>query len=239
MPTPWSQVAESPAYRALPPEQQEAARVQYFQQVVAPQVPPENLEEVRQQFDAQTGTLKGPGIGRPAAPDDKQAAADLVRSQRREPMGDLMGGVATGIYGTGVGVGQFAAHANPVTMATDAIGQRLGLPSVAGQFDDAANRHADFIANDPGSQSAPGKVGNFVGGMIATAPDFPVLQLVLVGIAIAIVVPIVTYPLTHTLWSAVDLAVHPPEPKELAAAAEFQRAKASAGEPDRPGSAHS
>lgn len=54
MATPWAQVAASPQYRALPPEQQEAARQQYFDQVVAPQIgDPSQIEIARAQFDAQ------------------------------------------------------------------------------------------------------------------------------------------------------------------------------------------
>ncbi len=52
MPTAWSEVASSPEYQALPPDQKDAARQQYFQQVVAPKVPPEHLEVAKQQFDA-------------------------------------------------------------------------------------------------------------------------------------------------------------------------------------------
>lgn len=50
----WSEVAASPEYMKLPPDQQDAARGQYFEQVVAPKVPQDKLEQVRQQFDAST-----------------------------------------------------------------------------------------------------------------------------------------------------------------------------------------
>src|SRR4249919_637236 len=56
MAKPWAQVAASPQYQALPPEQREAARRQYFDQVVAPQIgDPSQVESARAQFDAQTG----------------------------------------------------------------------------------------------------------------------------------------------------------------------------------------
>lgn len=69
----WSEVASSDAFKALAPEAQEAARAQYFDQVVAPKVSPDQLEAARSQFDAQTskktetpGGLKsfGAGVGR-------------------------------------------------------------------------------------------------------------------------------------------------------------------------------
>lgn len=52
-------------------------------------------------------------------------------------------------------------------------------------------------------------------GMIATAPDIPVFELVALLFVIAIVMPVVIYPFTYTLWLAFDLAVHPPERPEL------------------------
>lgn len=52
---PWSQVAASPQYQALSPEKKAAARTQYFDQVVAPQLrDPAQVARARMQFDAQT-----------------------------------------------------------------------------------------------------------------------------------------------------------------------------------------
>jgi hypothetical protein len=56
-------------------------------------------------------------------------------------------------------------------------------------------------------------------GFVATAPDIPVLPLMLAIGAVGVVVPIVAYPFSYTLWLAFDLAVHPPEADELRAAA--------------------
>jgi len=56
-------------------------------------------------------------------------------------------------------------------------------------------------------------------GFVTTYPDIAVVPLLIIGGAVAIIVPIVTYPFTQTLWSAIDIAVHPPEPRELEAAA--------------------
>jgi uncharacterized protein (DUF983 family) len=56
-------------------------------------------------------------------------------------------------------------------------------------------------------------------GFIATAPDIPVLPFVLSLSAIAIGMPVAIFPFTNLLWLAVDLAAHPPEAAELAAAA--------------------
>jgi len=50
----WSDVAGSSAFRALSLEQQEEARTQYFDSVVAPRVPTEDLEVARSQFLSST-----------------------------------------------------------------------------------------------------------------------------------------------------------------------------------------
>lgn len=51
----WSEVASSPAFKALKPEEQDGARQQYFDEVVAPQVPPNQHEAALEQFSTDTG----------------------------------------------------------------------------------------------------------------------------------------------------------------------------------------
>ncbi|MEN9504999.1 MAG: hypothetical protein RI958_925 [Actinomycetota bacterium] len=52
-------------------------------------------------------------------------------------------------------------------------------------------------------------------GFVMTAPNIPVLPFVAGLFAMALVVPVLIYPFTYTLWLAFDLAVHPPEQAEL------------------------
>ena len=61
-------------------------------------------------------------------------------------------------------------------------------------------------------------------GFVLTSPDIPVVPMVLSLIGIALLMPIVIYPLSFTIWLAFDLAVHHPHPEELAEAAAFVRA---------------
>ncbi|MTA28743.1 MAG: hypothetical protein F2562_07790 [Actinobacteria bacterium] len=42
-----------------------------------------------------------------------------------------------------------------------------------------------------------------------TVPDVPVVTLYLVLMTSAVVIPVGTWPMTHTLWSAIDLRVRP------------------------------
>lgn len=50
----WAEVANSAEYQALPDADKEAARAQYFDQVVAPQVAGSDINQARAQFNAQT-----------------------------------------------------------------------------------------------------------------------------------------------------------------------------------------
>ena len=51
-----------------------------------------------------------------------------------------------------------------------------------------------------------------------TAPEVPVLTLYIVLASAALVFPILTWPMTHTLWMAIDLIVRPMSPDEAAEA---------------------
>lgn len=48
--------------------------------------------------------------------------------------------------------------------------------------------------------------------VVATSPDIPVFELVVALGLGAIVLPIVLYPVTYTVWQAIDLAMRPPDP---------------------------
>jgi uncharacterized protein (DUF983 family) len=51
---------------------------------------------------------------------------------------------------------------------------------------------------------------------VATYPELPIVPFVISMLVAAVVVPVVLYPFSYTGWSAVDLAMHRPEPAELA-----------------------
>lgn len=55
-------------------------------------------------------------------------------------------------------------------------------------------------------------------GFIVTYPEIPVVRLVLSLIGVAVLMPVLIYPLTFTIWLAVDLGVHRPDAAELAEA---------------------
>ena len=53
-------------------------------------------------------------------------------------------------------------------------------------------------------------------GFIMTVPDVPVLPFVVGLMAVGVLIPIVIYPFTYTIWLAIDVSVHPPDAAELA-----------------------
>ena len=62
--------------------------------------------------------------------------------------------------------------------------------------------------------------------LVATSPDIPVFPMVMSLVGVAVVMPIVIYPFTYTIWLAFDLAVRRPEAPELSAAAAAVEASA-------------
>lgn len=62
-----------------------------------------------------------------------------------------------------------------------------------------------------------------------TVPDVPVVTLYVILASAAIVIPVVTWPLTHTIWIAIDLRVRPVGDDEASEAAAWL-----AGRGDRP-----
>ena len=57
---------------------------------------------------------------------------------------------------------------------------------------------------------------DIVVGTVVTYPDIAAVPMVVVGLVVAVVWPVFFYPMTYTLWAAVDLLMHPLEPPELA-----------------------
>lgn len=73
-------------------------------------------------------------------------------------------------------------------------------------------------------------------GIVATYPDLPVGPMTAIGLAVALVAPIVLFPVSQTMWAALDLAMHPLEPAEQADAAAHAAAGISStgAEPEDP-----
>ncbi len=68
-------------------------------------------------------------------------------------------------------------------------------------------------------------------GSILSYPDIAVGPMLAASGVVAIVVPIVFYPFSYTIWSAVDLAMRPLEPAEVADAAAHGAVPGSVADP--------
>jgi hypothetical protein len=66
--------------------------------------------------------------------------------------------------------------------------------------------------------------------IIVTYPDVAVVPLIVVLGAAAVVLPILFYPFTYTIWFAVELMMEPPTDKDLEAASN-RRAATTVGSP--------
>lgn len=54
-----------------------------------------------------------------------------------------------------------------------------------------------------------------VAGTVLTYPDIAVVPLMIACVATAVIVPVVFWPFSQTLWMAVDLAMRPADTSEL------------------------
>jgi len=210
MATPWKDVIQNPQYQALPPDQQEAARQQYFNQVVAPQLPDDSsVATAKQQFDNQYGPrntpfdaavqnevakaraqdAQGPSLGQRAG----DAVIDFANAEKHH-----LGNMATGI-GQLVGHGITSA-ANAILPADSSLRQQINATNT--NADQAiAQREQNYQANVPNSPAAyagatageiapwlleaPAKgvqtIGNIASKIVPEA--FPVLRRIVSGVA--------------------------------------------------------
>lgn len=57
-------------------------------------------------------------------------------------------------------------------------------------------------------------LGTIAAGFAVTYPDPPVALLLALAVGVAIVVPVAFFPISKSLWAAIDLAMRPPDPDD-------------------------
>lgn len=138
MPKKWSEVVANPEYQALPDDQKEVARAQYFQEVVAPQVSPDQVQAARAEFDADTGPKGAAGTTAPHASDvpyanganpysDADLHPDAMAPERDHTIGEY---AKEGVRGAALAVrslGRGAASIPDLVAAPLAYGVNKGL----------------------------------------------------------------------------------------------------------------
>lgn len=58
-------------------------------------------------------------------------------------------------------------------------------------------------------------LGSLVVSFVLTFPDMPVVPLMIGHVLLALVVPILFFPISRTFWTAIDIAMRPLEPHEV------------------------
>lgn len=150
----WAEVTSSSQYQALEPEKQEAARQQYFNSVIVPQLPADKVETARKQFDEQYGPK--------AAVEEKSAGTKL-----REFLADKLP-KAVGAYGRHARDTGEAA----LKMGTGMVGGVLG--DVAGLGVLPTAMAADFVMGGAGESGInPDAVRNKVASALTYEPSNP------------------------------------------------------------------
>lgn len=158
MPKSWQQVASSPEFKALPPDQQEAARNQYFQQVVAPQISdPQQVQQAKSQFDAQYGKQTQADIPTMTVTADAPSRLE----QTIDNIGDFY---RAGLHHLGnlpIGVAQLVAHnlkdradslapTQQRTLSSLITGQSAEEPGIAGKLRSLGQKEVGYVDNAVG-----------------------------------------------------------------------------------------
>lgn len=159
----WSEVAASEAFISLPPDQKEAARNQYFDQVVAPQiVDSAQVQIARQQFDDQTKITNLPEVKAeiPSATDD-MSGLDRFRAGIGKSLVDTAYGVGQQVATMGLTPARLGLGLASTVMPEQAaqVEQVLSTPERWFQQENAERRALDADLMDTGA----GLAGNVTG----------------------------------------------------------------------------
>lgn len=125
----WAEVANSAEYRALSDTDKDAARAQYFDQVVAPQVGAGDIEQARAQFNAQTAPRAADvplPSGRQRYSDD-ELTPEAMAPERDRIVGDYAREGARGVALAGRSIGRGVSGALDLVATPLAYGINKGL----------------------------------------------------------------------------------------------------------------
>lgn len=158
----WVEVAASPEFNALEPQQQEEARQQYWREVVAPNVPQDQLQAVQSEFDADTKpTIANPNA-EPLVIDivggQSMPAGDYAQMRQQEGAPDptegmsgfdkFMAGMGRSVVETGRGLRQVGSAVADAIPGVDLTDYRKNLQS---EIDEARKLDAPLLATGAGA----------------------------------------------------------------------------------------
>ncbi len=200
----WTEVEQSPDYQALRPREREAARQQYFEDAVAPQIPQDELQAAREAFDADTRPRSaGEAVTRQAGLTARAGATGAAAIPTM--LGDVLNsGINLGIRGLNAVTGAKVPELPPASAAFERTLSRAGLPEpenatervaydinrgMAGAAGPAAvaavaqpvtrlgKALQELFTLYPGLQIAAGATGGAAGGTVRELGGGPVAQM--------------------------------------------------------------
>lgn len=120
---PWKEVEADPQFQSLAPDEQLAAQLQYFDEIVAPKVPNQDIGSVRNQFLTDFG--RGPGMASAAATQAGQSYANTFLAQPIKGLGAL-GSVLPGAEEAGQAVTGFGTDLERGIQSDLPVSQQMG-----------------------------------------------------------------------------------------------------------------
>tara|TARA_Y100000310_G_scaffold342527_1_gene446155 strand:- start:4635 stop:6419 length:1785 start_codon:yes stop_codon:yes gene_type:complete len=138
MAKPWKDVIASPEYQGLSPEQKQLAQTQYFEQVVAPQLPEDQLEAAKEQFFTAypVNQLASTPTETEAVPEmPKGSNLDMVLEPLMNVAGSVVGNIAAGGAGIveSIKTGSAAEGGQKVKDFQAAVSEQFAPETQAGQ----------------------------------------------------------------------------------------------------------
>jgi len=161
MPKKWSEVTASPEFQKLSPDDQEAARNSYFEEVIKPQIPEEDHKTARAQFDADTAPKKSkkPDL----LTDTVMTAGKQIRSGKQF-VSDVLKSTNAAIVQSAGALGEMVEK--PVAAGVNAAADALGYkPPMSGtRFSNLSETGRQLMPKDAPVANVVGETGALLAG---------------------------------------------------------------------------
>lgn len=160
----WAEVSGTPEFKAMSPDDQETARGQYFDQVIAPQVGPDQMSDARSAFDSDTKPKKTSGKFAQTVQDTARVILGTPKDAKGF-IGDTIKATNASLKGSAAALGQMLEK--PLASGVNAVADAAGYnPVMTGQAFTGLGQRAEAerpnnpvanIAGDTASLAIPMK----------------------------------------------------------------------------------
>lgn len=166
----WEEVASKPEFRNLPAADQDAARKQYFREVVQPRVPADMVATAWEQFDQDSRIAKrdmpagvAPSEGRSARPGGQRDPRRIDPPESRNPFAVANDTVIEAANAIAGGLSSAANFVSPGNRVSGFIEERIIKPGEANQSDLVQAEKARFRQEVADADTIGGEVGATLG----------------------------------------------------------------------------